>query len=262
MSHADDSSTKSWDAIAEDWVSHADSNDYRNHLLIPRMLRTLGDVRGRRVVDLGCGEGGYARELTRRGARVTAVDGSKQLLEVARQRAQVENLEIDHLCANANALDAIASASIDVVVASMVLMDVEDYGGAVREIHRILAPCGELVMSITHPCFSAPKSEWVRDDAGQPRFFAVDRYFDRVAWEDVIARGFRRPVIRRHRPLEDYMAPLIEVGLVLRDFQEPTVTEDELRLSPRFAYLRRVPYFLFMGWQKAGLVPERVAEPG
>jgi len=252
MSHADDSSTRSWDAIADDWVSHADSNDYRNHLLLPRMLRMLGDVRGRSVVDLGCGEGGYARELTRRGARVTAVDGSKRLLEVARQRAHAENLEIDHLCANANALDAIPSASVDVVVASMVLMDVEDYDGAVREIDRILTPDGELVMSITHPCFSAPKSEWVRDAAGQPQFFAVDRYFDRVAFDDVIARGFRQPVIRRHRPLEDYMAPLLGLGLVLREFQEPGVTEDELRLSPRFAYLRRVPYFLFMRWQESG----------
>jgi hypothetical protein len=39
MSHADDSSTRSWDAIADDWVSQADSNDYRNRLLLPRMLR-------------------------------------------------------------------------------------------------------------------------------------------------------------------------------------------------------------------------------
>jgi ubiquinone/menaquinone biosynthesis C-methylase UbiE len=211
----------------------------------------LGDVRGRRVVDLGCGEGAYARALAKRGARVTAVDGSTRLVEVARQRARAEHLDIDHFCANANALDTIPSTSVDVVLASMVLMDVEDYEGAAREIHRILAPHGELVMSITHPCFSAPTSEWVRDAAGNPQFFAVDRYFDRVAWEDLIARGFRAPVIRRHRPLQDYLTPLLGLGLVLRDFQEPSVTEEELRHSPRFAYLRRVPYFVFMRWEKS-----------
>ena len=67
----DDTSTRSWDGIADDWVAHADVNDYRNHYLMPRMLTMLGDVAGKAMLDLGCGEGGYARELARRGARVT-----------------------------------------------------------------------------------------------------------------------------------------------------------------------------------------------
>jgi len=88
MSGRDDSSTRSWNAIADDWIAHADTNDYRNHYLMPRMLAMLGDVAGKCVLDLGCGEGGYARELTRRGASVTGVDGSERMIEVARQRAR------------------------------------------------------------------------------------------------------------------------------------------------------------------------------
>jgi 2-polyprenyl-3-methyl-5-hydroxy-6-metoxy-1,4-benzoquinol methylase len=72
----DDTSTRSWNGIADDWVVHADANDYRNHYLMPRMLAMLDQVAGKALLDLGCGEGGYARELARRGARVTAVDGS------------------------------------------------------------------------------------------------------------------------------------------------------------------------------------------
>src|SRR5213083_3509867 len=102
---ADDSSTRSWDDIADDWVSHADTNDYRNHYLMPRMLAMLGDVAGKTILDLGCGEGGYARELARRGARVTGVDGSERLIEVARERARHDGLEIPFVHANASALD-------------------------------------------------------------------------------------------------------------------------------------------------------------
>ena len=250
MPKRDDSSTRSWEAVAEDWVAHADTNDYRNCFLLPRMLQMIGDVGGRRALDLGCGEGGYSRELARRGAQVMGVDGSARLVEVARDRALAENLDISYVCANASALDSIAPASFDLVLAAMSLMDVEDYAGAIRETHRVLISGGELLMSITHPCFSAPVSEWVRDGAGRPRFFAVDRYFERLAWEDLITPAFRSPVIRRHRPLEDYIAAPLHVGFVLREFREPSVTEQDLKKSARFAYLTRIPYFLFMRWQK------------
>lgn len=87
MADHDDSSTRSWNRIADDWVAHADTNDYRNHFLMPRMLAMLGDVGGKTILDLGCGEGGYARELAWRGARLVCVDGSERLIDVARRRA-------------------------------------------------------------------------------------------------------------------------------------------------------------------------------
>src|SRR5215470_3808046 len=158
----EDSTTQSWNAIGDSWALHADTNDYRNFFLMPRTLEMLGDVSGRRILDLGCGEGGYARELARRGARVIGVDGSERMIEVARDRARAAEISgATFVCANANALDAIASSSVDIVVAAMSLMDVEDYAGAIAETRRVLIANGELVMSITHPCFSAPVSHWV-----------------------------------------------------------------------------------------------------
>jgi 2-polyprenyl-3-methyl-5-hydroxy-6-metoxy-1,4-benzoquinol methylase len=251
MSNSDDSSTRSWDAAADDWVAHADTSDYQNLFLLPRMFRLLGVVSGRRVLDLGCGEGAYSRELVRRGARVTGIDGSARLIEVARQRAVAANLDIDYRCVNASALDGIAPGSFDLIVASMSLMNVEDYAGAIREAHRVLVRGGELCMSITHPCFSAPVSDWVRGKGRHPQHFAVDRYFERIAWDDRIAPTFRTPTLRRHRPLEDYIGGALQAGFVLREFQEPMATEDDLNASARFEHMTRVPYFLFMRWQKA-----------
>ena len=249
----EDSSTRSWNAIGESWVSHADNNDYRNFFLMPRMLEMLGDVSGRRILDLGCGEGGYSRRLKRRGANVVGVDGSATLVRVARERAEAEKLEIQFVCVNANALETIADNSFDLVVAAMSLMDVEDYPGAVREIQRVLCSGGSLVMSITHPCFTGRGAEWERDpnDRRHLLFFKVDHYFEREVWEDKITSAFPAPVLRRHRPLQDYVQVLLRAGFVLRDFCEAQPTEDELRESYRFRKLARIPYFLFMRWEKA-----------
>jgi ubiquinone/menaquinone biosynthesis C-methylase UbiE len=246
----DDSSTRSWDAAADDWVAHADASDYQNFFLRPRMLTLAGEVSGRRVLDLGCGEGAYSRALAGRGARVTGIDGSARLIEVARTRAAAAGLAIDYLSANASALDGVPSDSFDLIVASMVMMNVEDYDGAIREAYRVLAPGASLCMSITHPCFSAPVSDWVGGKGRVARHFAVDRYFERIAWNDRIAPSFRTPTLRRHRPLEDYMTGAIKAGFALRAFQEPMATEEELKASARFLPMRRVPYFLFMRWQK------------
>jgi ubiquinone/menaquinone biosynthesis C-methylase UbiE len=245
-----DTSTESWDSVADDWVAHADSNDYRQHFLLPLALRMLGDVRGKRILDLGCGEGGYARELARHGATVVGVDGSARLIEIARERTRAEALDIEFHCANASAMHEMEALSFDNVLAAMSLMDVEDYPSSVHEVNRVLLPGGELLMSITHPCFTAPISQWERDQAGRPLVFKVDRYFERIAWREWMTAKFKVPVLRRHRPLEDYMAAPLEAGFILRDFREPVPDSEQMKLSPRFAKIGRIPYFLFMRWQK------------
>jgi SAM-dependent methyltransferase len=149
------------------------------------------------------------------------------------------------------ALDPIDSASFDLVLAAMSLMDVEDYPRAMSEAARVLVSGGELLMSITHPCFSAPVSKWIHEPGGPPQFFAVDRYFDRAVWPDHMTRAFRTPVLRRHRPLEDYMNGALAAGLALRQFCEPAASDGDLRLSARFKHLTRVPYFLFLRWGKS-----------
>jgi len=250
MANREDSSTRSWNSAADDWVAHADSSDYHNLFLMPKMLEMIGDARARNVLDVGCGEGGYSRELTRRGARVTGVDGSARLIEVARERAGAEGLNVEYIYANASAMDEVASGSFDLVMTAMSLMNIEDYSGAVRECFRVLKTDGELLMSITHPCFSAPVSEWIKGDAGEMRYYAVDRYFERTAWEDRITPKFRLPTIRRHQPLGDYMDPLLQAGFALREFQEPCATAEDVKRSARFAHMTRVPYFLFMRWNK------------
>lgn len=96
-----------------------------------------------------------------------------------------------------------------------------------------------------------------RDAAGRPDVFTVDRYFERAAWPDRITRKFRAPVIRRHRTLEDYMTGAIAAGFVLRELREAEPTQEEQRMSTRFAKIARIPYFLFLRWARGWQAAEK-----
>lgn len=246
----EDSSTLSWNQIAEDWASHADSNDYRNLFLIPHTFALLGEVAGKKVLDVGCGEGGYTRILAGKGAHATGIDGSARLIEIAKRRAEGENLTITYKVRNASSLYGLGDESFDIVLAAMSLMDVEDYSGAVTEIYRVLRKGGELLMSITHPCFTGRGSRWWRNADGCVDHYAIDNYVEKEAWEEFVTDGFSKPVLFRHMPLEDFISPLLEFGFRLELFKEPAPTREQVLKSERLKRLNRIPLFLFMKWGK------------
>jgi len=246
----DDNSIKSWDAIAEDWTIHADTNDYKNIFLMPHTLALFQNVNGKKILDLGCGEGSYARALTSLGAFVTAVDSSQRLVEITKERAQKDKLAMRCLRRNANSLNGLSGDTFDYVLAAMTLMDIEDYEGAVSEIVRVLRPSGRLIMSILHPSFSGKKCKWWHD--GEKRFdhYAVDDYFNKETWQEHITDKFEKPVLFRHMPLQDFMNPLIEKGLRLTLYKEPEPNKEQISKSKRLIRLCRIPLFLMMIWEK------------
>ncbi|MSO56241.1 MAG: class I SAM-dependent methyltransferase [Acidobacteria bacterium] len=100
------------------------------------LARFLGDVSGRRILDLGTGTGRAALALAQRGARVTGVDASSEMLNVARRRAADANLAIDFAEGDAHAL-AFPDRSFDSVVCLRVLMHVPDWRRSISELCRV-----------------------------------------------------------------------------------------------------------------------------
>ena len=77
----DDSSTIAWNAMGDEWFELAQTGESRNAFIMPTMLRFMGEVTGKRILDLGCGEGGYSRELAKRCAQLVSVDCSRRAIE-------------------------------------------------------------------------------------------------------------------------------------------------------------------------------------
>jgi len=124
----------------------------------------LGEVRGKRVLDLGCGHGMAAVVLARRGAAVTAVDLSAGYLAEARNRAHANHVAIDFVKADAEKLPFVDGA-FDVIWGSAILhhLHVER---AARELFRILSPCGTGVLC--EPWGENPVLSWARQRLPYP----------------------------------------------------------------------------------------------
>jgi ubiquinone/menaquinone biosynthesis C-methylase UbiE len=112
-------------------------------------------VKGKRVLDAGCGEGYLSRKLARLGARVTGVDFSREMLVLAEERTD-RDLGIRYLHGDCQSMGFLDADSFDIVVSNMVLQDLPDYRAALRSIHRVLVTGGFFLFSITHPVLSLP----------------------------------------------------------------------------------------------------------
>ena len=111
--------------------------------------RLLGDVRGLKVADLGCGTGRSAIALNEAGAEVTALDFSNEMLAQARQKPGAGRVRfIVHDLGNPLPLD---SDSYDRVLCSLALEHVQDLDVAFGEMARICRPEGRVVIIEMHP---------------------------------------------------------------------------------------------------------------
>jgi SAM-dependent methyltransferase len=121
-------------------------------------FRQLGDMRGKRVLDLGCGHGMAAVVLARQGASVTALDLSAGYLGEARLRADANRVAVDFVKADAEKLPFVDGA-FDAVWGSAILHHL-NLERAARELRRILSPCGTAVFC--EPWGGNPILNWAR----------------------------------------------------------------------------------------------------
>jgi 2-polyprenyl-3-methyl-5-hydroxy-6-metoxy-1,4-benzoquinol methylase len=114
-------------------------------LELTAMLDLMGDLKGVRVLDVGCGDGLLACRAAARGAFVTGVDADAAMLEAARARAEEEVVHVTFLETRAESLP-FASGAFDLACAVTVLCFIEDVDGALAEMARVLRPGGAVVI--------------------------------------------------------------------------------------------------------------------
>ena len=234
--------TDGWDDSAAAWLEEmGQAGDYgRAFVLDPAMRERLRRRSWRRALDVGCGEGRLCRMLRSDGVEAVGLDPTAALLAAARERdptgryvdGRAEELPFD-------------DGEFDLVVSCCSLIDIPDHVRAIREMARVLAPGGTLLIANLNGFVSASNGlGWTTREDGSRRHFAFDHYLDeRSEWAE-----WRQMRIRNwHRPLCAYMRALLEAGLLLRHFDEPPARGGD---PVKAEYQRRAPWFVVMEWEK------------
>lgn len=221
-----------------------DGDFSRRHLLNPALLRMLGDVRGLRILDAGCGHGYLSRMLAGGGARVTGVEPAQALYDYATEKEAAQPLGIRYVQADLCQLPGLGGP-FDAVVANMVLLDIPDWTGAMKTCADALAPGGLFVFSVTHPCFEQLAPSW--REHGEYR---IREYFAEYEIPGPYAASF-------HRPLSAYLNELARLGCQLREIAEPALDPATAAdAGPGAEAYVHLPNFLVVAAQGAVRNPE------
>ena len=147
--NADAGELARFDAMAPRWWD--EDGEFRAlHDLNPLRLEFIearAPLRGRQVLDVGCGGGLLAEAMARRGAIVTGIDLAPGPLEVARLHAMESGIEVDYQSSAAEAFAARHAGRFDAVTCMEMLEHVPDPGSVMAALARLVRPGGHVVCS-------------------------------------------------------------------------------------------------------------------
>ncbi|MEU0804981.1 class I SAM-dependent methyltransferase [Streptomyces sp. NPDC005970] len=193
-----------------------DGDFAKRHLINPVLLRMLGDVRGRCVLDAGCGQGYFSRMLATRGAHVTGVEPTDAMFAYSQEKELALQQGIHYIQADLTRIPDLGSG-YDAVVCSMVLPAIPDWKPAMRACVQALRPGGLFLFSVNHPAFEQLLATWRKHGE-----YRLRRYLEEYEIPLTHATDF-------HRPISAYLNELAALGCRLREIAEPGLEPDIAR---------------------------------
>lgn len=215
---------------------------------IPALFSLLPDLKGKHVLDLGCGYGVHCKKMVDLGVtHVVGIDISGKMLEVAREENADAKIEYKHM--PMEDLPEIKE-DFDVVVSSLAMHYVDNFGTVAKEVYRLLNHGGYFIFSQEHPfnsCFSGGE-RWTKDENGEKLFANVKDYSldgpRESAW-------FVEGVVKYHRTFSSMMNTLTGAGFRIEHVLEPIASDAIMKEFPWYEDNVHKPDFLLIKAYKA-----------
>jgi len=247
----------SWKKVAG-WYDKTvkDDDSYQKNVIYPNLSRWFQDLRGRKVIDVGCGQGFFSRLLAEKGATVTGVDSGDSLLALAIK----ENKNIKYVKADAQNLSFAKAGEFDMALCVLSLQNMENLKAVLGEISRILKPGGKLIAVLNHPAFRIPQnSSWGFDEGNKIQYRRIDSYlFPAKIKIDMHPSEKIKKVYTYsfHHSLQDYMKALSATSFAIVKLEE-WISHRKSQIGPRAKAediaRKEIPVFMAFEAVKASL---------
>jgi 2-polyprenyl-3-methyl-5-hydroxy-6-metoxy-1,4-benzoquinol methylase len=243
-----------WEKTSHSWLQNLahdpDKGDSSREFIIdPALWKQLGDIKNLMILDAGCGNGYLSRQMAKKGAKVVGVDFSKHFIGYCKKREKKEPLGCEYHKGSLTDMSFFESEKFNVVVSNVVMIDVQDYKTAFKEISRVLKHNGRFIWSNLHPIFGTVNQIFYRLPYDTPRneerlCSMIDRYFDTGAV--LTSWGNIKPIWQFHRSLQEYTQALNEADLLIREIIEPKPSLEDIKNNPRTLAFDadRIPFFI------------------
>jgi ubiquinone/menaquinone biosynthesis C-methylase UbiE len=198
-------------------------------------LKLLGNVEGKRVLELG-GGAQAAIAFATQGAHAIAVDSSPERLADLRRRADDEEVKVELHESDLADLAFVRADSIDLAFSSYAFDDVDDLNRVFRQVHRVLRQDCPLVFSVSHPAYA------MIDDAADDPLLVRRSYFER-------STNGEKP----HRTISELFTGLVRSNFRVDTILEPGPASGGPRSSEWRETFRYVPRTLIIRARKEGI---------
>jgi ubiquinone/menaquinone biosynthesis C-methylase UbiE len=181
-------------------------------------LQLVGDVKGKRVLEIGCGGGQCSIAFAKRGAMAAGIDLSDEQIEHARRLAERERVGVTFLRGTMEDLSAFGDESQDVVFSAYALQYLEHWERCLEEVRRVLVPGGPFVFSLDHPFWSCLAEESMQ----------VERSYHAPSpevWDWPYGEGKAAPFEAFQRKVGEMFGSLRGAGLEVLEIVEPEPVE-------------------------------------
>lgn len=247
-----------WEKLADGYEQFSDEDSYSALIEWDSIKKILPALKGRSILDLGCGNGSFSFLLEKYGPKsITGMDISEKMIQKALANGKSLNSKAKFLQNDIQNLFDIPDCSIDFVLSSTVLHYVKDPATVIKQIYRVLKPGGTCILSIIHPVYSACYPLIHQDGT-----FPKDTEWT-LNYLDKSLRAYIQPWIEYnhdiknflsysyHHTVSDYVNSIIDAGLRLACMIEPMPPERWKKESPdRYRGYMETPVFAIMKAEK------------
>ncbi len=212
-----------------------DSDSYQVNVILPHLTRIIDPHKGQKLLDLACGQGFFTHALAIKGAHVTGVDISPELIDIARKHAGHNE---DFYVSPSDMLHKFRDSSFDTVLCVLAIQNIERMAQTFKEVSRVLGPHGRFVLVLNHPTYRIPgKTEWGFDEKKSVQYRRVDEYLSEsrsaIDMNPGAPQGTKKEVTYSfHRPLQTYSKTLANAGFAIARIEE-WVSHKQSEKGPR-----------------------------